>query len=146
MNTQTEQTNEIKTKEDYKKMTTKDLLSLISEQALNVEVNEGHKLIIQDVVKQLFNNNRCQKYRKVSYYVVRKFNDCSCGECGLDLEATCDCDAESSLMSYPRVRIMPVRKDGNFPNVLPPRYVNKEADRSIDSYKKTYVITKIEDI
>ena len=54
MNTQTEQTNEIKTKEDYKKMTTKDLLSLISEQALNVEVNEGHKLIIQDVLKALF--------------------------------------------------------------------------------------------
>ena len=51
MNTQT---NEIKTKQDYKSMTKNELLSIISEQALNVEVNEGHKLIIQDVVKALF--------------------------------------------------------------------------------------------
>ena len=146
MNTQTEQTNEIKTKEDYKKMTTKDLLSLISEQALNVEVNEGHKLIIQDVVKQLFNNNRCQKYRKVSYYVVKKLNDCCCGECGQDLEMTCNCEPPSALMSYHRVRIMPVRKEGVFPDVLRTCYLNKEAHRAIDDDRKTYVITKIEDI
>ena len=140
------QTNEIKTKEDYKKMTTKELLSIISEQALNVEVNEGHKLIIQDVVKELFDKNICEKYRKVSYYVVRKFNDCSCTECGLDLKMTCDCDPGSSLWSYPRVRIMPVRKNGEFPNVLQPCCINNEENRSIDSYRKTYVITKIEDI
>ena len=62
------------TKMDYKKMNTKELLSLISEQVINEEINENHKLIIQDVLKELF-VKKCEKLKKVYYTRTKLIHD-----------------------------------------------------------------------
>ena len=150
--------DKVKSKMDYKKMTTKELLSLISDQAINEEINEGHKLIIQDVVKELF-EKKCEKYKKVSYCVVKKFNDHYCDSCCDDMKQTCNCDNECQFQSYSRSRIMRYLRKGeggttelpheNFPNQLHENQLKmfeQNGSYGVDTFRKTYVITKIEDI
>tara|TARA_R110002051_G_scaffold266727_1_gene326529 strand:+ start:437 stop:895 length:459 start_codon:yes stop_codon:yes gene_type:complete len=148
------------TKMDYKKMNTKELLSLISEQVINEEINENHKLIIQDVLKELF-VKKCEKYKFVHYVVVKIPNNYHCEHCCEDFEQKCNCDGQGEFMSYHRKRVIKYITDNDvdigtcrcpqetFPHMLYEQNV-KEYNRfgtcSIDEFKKTYIITKIEDI
>tara|TARA_R110000822_G_scaffold289725_2_gene411064 strand:+ start:1030 stop:1440 length:411 start_codon:yes stop_codon:yes gene_type:complete len=82
---------------DYKNMDTKELLQMISEQVSKEEINEGDKLIIQNVLKELF-EKKCEKYKKVHYTRTKLIQD----------------DDELELSSSKKVRIMeyiPKRND-----------------------------------
>lgn len=85
------------TKMDYKKMNTQELLSLISEQVINEEINENHKLIIQDVLKELF-VKKCSRYKKISYQKLRNLPDRY--ECPLFKDANHDCD----VFTHPKLK------------------------------------------
>ena len=54
---------------DYKKMKTDEIIHLISNQALNKNMTENNKLIIQNCCKELF-EKKC-KYKKI-YYLKNK--------------------------------------------------------------------------
>jgi hypothetical protein len=80
---------------DYKNMDTKELLQMISEQVSKEEINEGDKLIIQNVLKELFEKKCSKKYVKVTYYKIKRNTDryvCPTGNCGGCLCGNCDDD------------------------------------------------------
>lgn len=52
---------------DYKSMSSKDLIHLISNQALGQNITENNKLIIQDCCKELFEKKVEVKYKKITY-------------------------------------------------------------------------------
>jgi hypothetical protein len=136
--------NKVESKMDYKKMNTKELLSLISEQVINEEINDGHKLIIQDVLKELF-IKKCEKYKKVHYTRTKLTHE----------------DNEIDLKTSKKVKIMEYiteRTDDNFETTHFPLAISKDQIEEVeekgclvytwlenyDAYH--YVIYKVEDI
>ena len=106
------------TKMDYKKMNTKELLSLISEQVINEEINENHKLIIQDALKELY-VKKCSIYKKISYqkleYISERYdcplgkdNECECLHPKIKCECRDECVSNRMKMTW-NTRICEVR-------------------------------------
>ena len=53
---------------DYKNMSSKDLIHLISNQALGQNITENNKLVIQDCCKELFEKkNMITPYKRITY-------------------------------------------------------------------------------
>ena len=130
---------------DYKKMKTKELLHLISNQIDNQEVNENNKLVIQDSLKELF-NKKCNCVK--CYYVKIKKMDQSCNCCGDELICK-ECDCEHNLTSYRRERIVEVCDKPKFPagiNEIQVKQVKEKGYLDIDTYFASFVVYKVEDV
>ena len=62
-------------------MTADELIHLISNQALNENMKEQHKLVIQDCCKELFKKKETLcKYKKITYVKSKAYFDESCDE------------------------------------------------------------------
>ena len=137
---------------DFKKMDSKELLHLISNKCDKEEINDGDKLVIQNITKELF-NKKCEKYKKV-YFIRTKIKQYDvCEDCG---------EAEDpELMSSNKVRIIKYDDKNshlsNFPFILTKRRYDEWAEDGIsmieclerDGEKKIrhhFLIYKIEDI
>ena len=99
--------DKVKSKMDYKKMTTKELIHLISNQVDGEKVSEQNKLVIQDCCKALY-DIKCAKYVKVSYqkynYIGKRYKcPCDRSECQLPDNKhpiiKCGCRYESDIVS-----------------------------------------------
>ena len=88
---------------DYKKMNSKELLHLISNQVSEQQVSEQNKLVIQDCCKELF-NKKCKKYVKITYqkwkHIGKRYkcpagdSECPAGDSdsGIELHPIHKCD------------------------------------------------------
>ena len=155
-------------------MTEDELIHLISNQALNQNVKEQHKLVIQDCCKELFKKKCDKPYKIVEYEVIVKPHSkpptCKyCGEplmdCHTELMRDCcsydfnpyQCDCGETSMNYSRTRVMMTDRDAGsrenpiceFPRMILEAHIEEFKNSGIvflNMSEKTYVIKSIKDI
>lgn len=129
-------------------MNADELIHLISNQALNQNVKEQHKLVIQDCCKELFNKkNTIAKYKKITYL---------CSKSKYDAE-----DDEHICMTRTKTRIVEiVGADENmeaFDIPFPEKLHHKVLERldqgekyisfhNLNEHQTSYTILEVEDI
>ena len=80
-------------------MTADELIHLISNQALNENMKEQHKLVIQDCCKELFKKKLTLcKYKKITYLKSKAHFDESCDELCCSSEVKTPLPAVSSKL------------------------------------------------
>ena len=121
-------------------MSADDLIHLISNQALNKEINENHKLVIQDCCKELFKKKETiKKYRKITYLHSKvKF---------------CDEEQEYICQTKTKTRIVEIEDNnncGDFPEKLHhsciTRHVKYVTLHNSGCHDQTFTIIEMEDI
>jgi len=130
---------------DYKKMSADELIHIISNKALNKNMKENDKLVIQDCCKELFKKKETlQKYKKIKY-VHSKY----CWD---------EHDESDSIKTKIKSKIIPVidDEDGEVPSWFAfPKKIDLKLLKTIQEEKNTiignnmlhtYTILEVEDL
>ena len=155
-------------------MNAEELIHLISNQALNENMKEQHKLVIQDCCKELFKKKCDKPYKIVEYEVILKpyCKTPSCKYCG-DVLLDCfhdmysnndcehfnpfNCDCEENPINYKRRRVIRTDREAgtrenpsqDFPHMICERDIEKfNSDGYVFRHNgdKSYMISSIKDI
>jgi len=125
---------------NYKKMNADELIHLISNQALNKDVKESHKLIIQDCCKELFKKKETiKKYKKITFVDSRVFWD------GEEEEMCCRTKVKTRI-----VEIVSEASEEGFPQKLHHSVLERD-DKYIvfhnsECHDRTFTILEVKDI